>query len=170
MADVLVNALTPIATEPISTDSIVCVNRSTNEGQIIDYNLLANVILAKLTTKTYTLDTTAQTLIGAINELDGRVLGKIGIASDFLTITSTMTWADVLDAMNTGDCMLMQQTDIVTFDSTFPLDALWGAYLVAKYASSNRNLIVGVAVQNDALKLVIGFYSGSNNNIYWRVI
>lgn len=48
MADVLVNALTPITTEPISTDSIVCVDRSTNEGKIIDYNLLADVILDKL--------------------------------------------------------------------------------------------------------------------------
>lgn len=72
MADVLVNALTPITTEPISTDSVVCVNRDTNEGQIIDYNLLADKILDKLTSKTYTgLGTTSQTLVGAINELRG---------------------------------------------------------------------------------------------------
>lgn len=70
MADVLVNALTPIATEPISTDSIVCVNRSTNEGQIIDYNLLADKILDKLTAKTYAgLNTNSKLLVGAINEL-----------------------------------------------------------------------------------------------------
>ena len=72
MADVLVNALTPIATEPISTDSIVCVNRSTNEGQIIDYNLLADKILDKLTTKTFSgLDTTAKIIPDAIDELRG---------------------------------------------------------------------------------------------------
>lgn len=72
MADVLVNALTPIATEPISTDSIVCVNRSTNEGQIIDYNLLADKILDKLTTKTYSgLDTTTKVIPDAIDELHG---------------------------------------------------------------------------------------------------
>lgn len=72
MADVLVNALTPIATEPISTDSLVCVNRSTNEGQIIDYNLLADKILDKLTTKTFSgLDTTAKIIPDAIDELRG---------------------------------------------------------------------------------------------------
>lgn len=72
MADVLVNALTPIATEPISTDSIVCVNRSTNEGEIIDYNLLADKILDKLTAKTYAgLNTDSKLLVGAINELRG---------------------------------------------------------------------------------------------------
>lgn len=37
MADVLVNALTQITT-PTSTDSFVMVNRSTNEGQILDAN------------------------------------------------------------------------------------------------------------------------------------
>lgn len=72
MADVLVNALTPIATEPISTDSIVCVNRSTNEGEIIDYNLLADKILDKLTSKTYSgLDTTSKIIPDAIDELRG---------------------------------------------------------------------------------------------------
>lgn len=71
MADVLVNALTPIVTEPISTDSIVCVNRSTNEGQIIDYELLAGKILDKLTSKTFSgLNTTSKLITGAINELD----------------------------------------------------------------------------------------------------
>ena len=72
MADVLVNALTPISTEPISTDSLVCVNRSTNEGQIIDYNLLADKILDKLTSKTFSgLDTTAKIIPDAIDELHG---------------------------------------------------------------------------------------------------
>lgn len=74
MADVYVNALTQISTEPTSTDSVVCVNRNTNEGQIIDYELLASKILDKLTSKTYSsLTTTSKLLTGAINELDGDV-------------------------------------------------------------------------------------------------
>lgn len=74
MADVYVNALTTISTEPTSTDSIVCVNRNTNEGQIIDYNLLADVILSKISSKTFSsLTTTSKLLTGAINELDADV-------------------------------------------------------------------------------------------------
>lgn len=70
MADVYVNALTTISTEPTSTDSIVCVNRNTNEGQIIDYNLLADKILDKITSKTYSsLSTTSKLIPGAINEV-----------------------------------------------------------------------------------------------------
>lgn len=71
MADVYVNALTTISTEPSGTDSVVCVNRNTNEGQIIDYNLLADKVLDKLTSKQYsTLTTTSKLIPGAINELD----------------------------------------------------------------------------------------------------
>lgn len=74
MADVYVNALTTISTEPTTTDSLVAVNRNTNEGKIIDYNLLANAILNKLTSKTYSeLNTTSKLLVGAINELDSDV-------------------------------------------------------------------------------------------------
>lgn len=69
MADVYVNALTTISTEPSSTDSIVVVNRNTNEGQIIDYELLASKVLEKLTSKTFSaLHTTSKVVTGAINE------------------------------------------------------------------------------------------------------
>ena len=74
MADVYVNALTQISTEPTTTDSLVAVNRNTNEGKIIDYNKLADAILNKLTSKTYSgLNTTSKLLVGAINELDSDV-------------------------------------------------------------------------------------------------
>lgn len=74
MADVYVNALTTISTEPTTTDSLVVVNRNTNEGKIIDYNLLADVILNKITSKQFSgLNTTSKLLVGAINELDSDV-------------------------------------------------------------------------------------------------
>lgn len=85
MADVYVNALTTISTEPTTTDSLVAVNRNTNEGKIIDYNLLADAILNKLTSKQYSgLNTTSKLLVGAINELDSDVAalsGKTAIKS-----------------------------------------------------------------------------------------
>lgn len=74
MADVYVNALTTISTEPTTTDSIVAVNRNTNEGKIIDYNKLADAILNKIASKQYSgLNTTSKLLVGAINELDSDV-------------------------------------------------------------------------------------------------
>lgn len=74
MADVYVNALTTISTEPTTTDSLVAVNRNTNEGKIIDYNLLADVILNKIASKQFSgLTTTSKLLTGAINELDSDV-------------------------------------------------------------------------------------------------
>ena len=72
--DVYVNALTQLATEPTTTDSVVLVNRSTNEGQIIDYSILADVILAKLASKTFSsLTTTSKLIPGAINEVDADI-------------------------------------------------------------------------------------------------
>lgn len=68
--DERVQNFTQLATEPTTNDSLVMVNRSTNEGQTIDYNLLADKILDKLTSKTYSgLGTSAKAVIGAINEL-----------------------------------------------------------------------------------------------------
>lgn len=83
MADVYVNALTTISTEPSSTDSIVCVNRNTNEGQIIDYSLLADKILDKITSKTYSgLNTNSKLLVGAINEVGLNLYNVSGDVSD----------------------------------------------------------------------------------------
>lgn len=104
MADVLVNALTPIATEPISTDSIVCVNRSTNEGEIIDYNLLADKILDKLTAKTYSgLDTTAKIIPEAIDELRGisKRLSPITAISENANLNSYTTPGEYYCGTNT---------------------------------------------------------------------
>lgn len=69
--DARVQNFTAITNEPTSDDSIVVVNRNNNAGQIIDYNLLADKILAKMASKTFSgLTTSAKAVIGAINELD----------------------------------------------------------------------------------------------------
>lgn len=87
MADVYVNALTTISTEPGTTDSVVCVNRNTNEGQIIDYNLLADKILDKLASKQYSaLTTTSKLITGAINELDSDVASLNSRATSYVKI------------------------------------------------------------------------------------
>ena len=93
--DVNVNALTPITSEPTTTDSLVAVNRNTNEGQIIDYNLLADKILSKLTSKTYSgLSTTSKLLVGAINELDSDVT-SLNSRADSYVIAKETDWQEV---------------------------------------------------------------------------
>jgi len=89
MADVYVNALTTISTEPTTTDSLVAVNRNTNEGKIIDYNLLADAILNKIASKQFSsLDTTSKLLVGAINELDSDIASQ---AAEISSLNSSLT-------------------------------------------------------------------------------
>lgn len=94
MADVYVNTLTIINTEPTTTDSLVVVNRNTNEGKIIDYNLLADVILNKITSKQYSgLNTTSKLLVGAINELDSDVSSLNSSLTPQRIDISNVTWS-----------------------------------------------------------------------------
>lgn len=94
MADVYVNALTTISTEPTTTDSLVAVNRNTNEGKIIDYNLLADTILNKITSKQYSgLNTTSKLLVGAINELDSDVSALDSLSEIELTAPSQSNYS-----------------------------------------------------------------------------
>lgn len=120
MADVNVNALTTISTEPTSTDSLVCVNRSTNEGLIIDYNLLAGKILDKLASKTYaSLTTTVKNLPGAINELD----------SDTTTALNNLFPDYSTNGIITLDSGTFTSTDKVTVSGTFDQNGYVRAYI-----------------------------------------
>lgn len=84
MADVNANTLTTISTEPTTTDSVLIANRNTNEGKIIDYELLAAKILEKLASKTFsTLTTTSKIIPGAINELDT----DVGVLNNLLYLS-----------------------------------------------------------------------------------
>lgn len=82
MADVLVNALTQITT-PTSTDSFVMVNRSTNEGQILD----ANTFLSQ-----------AGTLVvdcGTVSSLPTTV-SDVNVTSDMVVINSYLGTPSVM--------------------------------------------------------------------------
>lgn len=114
MADVYVNALTTISTEPSSTDSIVCVNRNTNEGQIIDYELLADKILDKLANKNFSsLNTTSKKLVGAINE---QGLDLYTLNQNFTNAKPTLTkWQQNIAA---SDITLNNWTTFTSFTRT----------------------------------------------------
>lgn len=67
MADQNITAL-PVATAPASSDQLLLVGAT--EEKLIDYDKLADAILQKLTSKTFTLDQGAMTLLKALNELN----------------------------------------------------------------------------------------------------
>lgn len=159
MADVYVNALTTISTEPGTTDSVVCVNRNTNEGQIIDYNLLADKILDKLTSKQYsTLTTTSKLITGAINELDSDVASLNSSGSSTLArvqhgyqLSTTGSGVDstTLEALYTQLYGLVGlQTGVTSFTANISgqvfggmaliASASYGAILIYNYGGSLR--------------------------------
>ena len=74
MADneINVNAL-PVKTAPAAGDKMLMIGAA--EEYQIDYDQLASAILDKLSTKQYSeLDTTAKTVLGALDELNGKSL------------------------------------------------------------------------------------------------
>lgn len=71
MADQKINEL-PTKTAPSTGDKMLMIG--TAEEYQIDYDKLASAILDKLATKRYSeLDTTAKTVLGAIDELNGKL-------------------------------------------------------------------------------------------------
>ena len=80
MADQNITAL-PVATAPASSDQLLLVGAT--EEKLIDYDKLADAILQKLTSKTFTLDQGAMTLLKALNELNSnRISSYASAASD----------------------------------------------------------------------------------------
>lgn len=67
MADQAINAL-PMQSAPKSSDQLVLVGAA--EETLIDYEKLADAILNKLTSKTFTLDAGQKTIIQALNTLN----------------------------------------------------------------------------------------------------
>ena len=69
MADQNITAL-PVAAAPASSDQLLLVGAT--EEKLIDYDKLADAILQKLTSKTFTLDQGVMTLLKALNELNSK--------------------------------------------------------------------------------------------------
>ena len=80
MADQNITAL-PVATSPASSDQLLIVGAT--EEKLIDYEKLADAILAKLTSKTFALDQGTKSLVAALNELNSnRISSYASAASD----------------------------------------------------------------------------------------
>ena len=73
MADQMINGL-PVKTAPQTGDKLLVIG--TAEEQLIDYDKLADAILTKLTSKTFTLDQGSKSLVAALNELNSNTYNK----------------------------------------------------------------------------------------------
>lgn len=70
MADQMINGL-PVKTAPQTGDKLLVIGAA--EEQLIDYDKLADAILTKLTSKTFTLDQGSKSLVAALNELNSNL-------------------------------------------------------------------------------------------------
>lgn len=160
MADVYVNALTTISTEPTTTDSIVAVNRNTNEGKIIDYNKLADVILNKLTSKQYSgLNTTSKLLVGAVNELDS----DVSSLDSELTRKNIATGIEGVSAEKYGRIVILRviATSPITLSSAGwatvgtlpsevrPISQIYGVFYDNNASSHATNTLIDGRIQNN---------------------
>lgn len=73
MADQMINGL-PVKTAPQTGDKLLVIG--TAEEQLIDYDKLADAILNKLTSKSFTLDQGTMTLLAALNALNSNTYNK----------------------------------------------------------------------------------------------
>lgn len=158
--DVYVNALTTISNEPTSTDSLVCVNRNTNEGQIIDYELLASKVLDKLTSKQFsTLTTTSKLIPGAINELDSD-LGSIvlGLPIKLETSTSTVTSLTLFNSEVPG--IIVATTERIN-------DKPSGKYGVILIFNANTNRRGGIMICTDGTVYTTAYNASTSTLTGW---
>lgn len=84
MADQAINAL-PTKTSPTTGDKMLMIG-SAEEYQI-DYDQLADAILNKLTSKTYTLDQGTKSFVAALNELNSKRINSF-IPSDIYDLNN----------------------------------------------------------------------------------
>lgn len=73
MADQMINGL-PVKTAPQTGDKLLIIGAA--EEQLVDYDKLADAILNKLTSKSFTLDQGTMTLLAALNALNSNTYNK----------------------------------------------------------------------------------------------
>lgn len=140
MADVKLNTL-PQSTSPTSTQDLLLFDESTNAGQRINYNTLADVILAKLTSKTYTVGGGTQTLISAIDALNSKMNTSGSVAFTLTNANPTAPIDTYLNSMGAyeGRWIEIQIDDSIVVDGiTVPP----GRRLASIFRHSNVNYAI----------------------------
>lgn len=93
MADQNITAL-PVATSPASSDQLLIVGAT--EEKLIDYEKLADAILAKLTSKTFALDQGTKSLVAALNELNSNRLTGLAVKTNETAILPIHVYSSAL--------------------------------------------------------------------------
>lgn len=131
MADVKLNTL-PQSTSPTSTQDLLLFDESTNAGQRINYNTLADVILAKLTSKTYTVGGGTQTLISAIDALNSNLVSIPNPSNERLRYRTDT------------DCNLLIDEWALGSGSNYPPGGLfWYIHSIAYVTNTNGSIKIG---------------------------
>ena len=133
MADQNITAL-PVATPPASSDQLLIVGAT--EEKLIDYEKLADAILAKLTSKTFALDQGTKSLVAALNELNSNRLRS----SENITSASDLA-EDILIKCDYGEIRLFTIQSTVSIDQGSP-DGKGGFLLAYQSKSGSKYGIV----------------------------
>lgn len=133
MADQNITAL-PVATSPASSDQLLIVGAT--EEKLIDYEKLADAILAKLTSKTFALDQGTKSLVAALNELNSNRLRS----SENITSASDLA-EDILIKCDYGEIRLFTIQSTVSIDQGSP-DGKGGFLLAYQSKSGSKYGIV----------------------------
>ena len=140
MADQKVNEL-PAKAAPVTGDKMLVVGAA--EESLIDYDQLADAILNKLTSKTFTLDQGTKTLLAALNELNSKFPFYGNVYSAPCHISDIDTFNGIGDAFSDSTSGTLPQTG-------------GNRWLVLSYISAGKEY---------GMQLAITF---SNNSVYIR--
>lgn len=140
MADKPINTL-PVKTAPAAGDKMLMIGAA--EEYQIDYDKLASAILDKLATKQYSeLDTTAKTVLGALDELNGNmsnpenitvtdgeyghIVGSFKLFGRFLIFSFNITLTKDYVATSEGETILWFNGITPSYRYDFPVFMRYG--------------------------------------------
>lgn len=140
MADQKINAL-PTKTSPTTGDKMLMIGAA--EEYQIDYDQLADAILNKLTSKTYSLDQGTKSLLAALNELNSKTFQESNEI-----ITSDVDWNTINEAgvykVQCGNGFAEgKNTPMITSISDF---YHFGILLVFKPVVDNENRLIQIYI------------------------
>lgn len=109
MADQKINAL-PTKTSPTTGDKMLMIGAA--EEYQIDYDQLADAILNKLTSKTYSLDQGTKSLLAALNELNSK--RKTSLYLDRYDATAITSGANLNNYTDSGNYSSVDSVNAAT--------------------------------------------------------
>ena len=163
MADQKINAL-PTKTSPSTGDKMLMIG--TAEEYQIDYDQLATAILNKLSTQSFSsLDTTSKTVLGAIDELNSKIIFSA-------SFTQNGTILEYIKTINKNAIAIIQTWQHPN-DAPISKDGIWIFFIVVMPVQNyNYSKIIAMKNNIDASdpQAWIGFIQNNGDSIGWHEI